>query len=374
VERWSSRRRLLATMRGEAADRVPVVIRGVNPYARHMNWRGEAHPSYAPMVELVRTRCDVEHLLSIGGGFCLNGAEMASEKQVREHHGWRESHTRIETPLGPLEAITREGIDSYSHATIEHWITSEGDVDRFLSLPYEPAEPPGEAFRAAEETVGDRGYTLPYLDGPVGWVHGLLGSELVAIWSVEAPERLHRLLEVMQERCLAYIRSFLSTSQAAILGLQGQESVTPPLLSPARFDELVVRYEEPLFQEVHRHGALAYVHCHGYLNAVLGRFADMGVDVLHPIEAPPMGDVTLAEAKRRVGARICLAGNIQIGDVMALERHEIVEAVQQALCDGKPGGRFILTLTATPFERVLSPRTLENLEALVDTALELGAW
>ena len=86
-----------------------------------------------------------------------------------------------------------------------------------------------------------------------------------------------------------------------------------------------------------------------------------------------MGDVTLAEAKRRVGARICLAGNIQIGDVMALERHEMVEAVQQTLRDGKPGGRFILTLTATPFERVLSPRTLENLKALVDTALEIGS-
>jgi len=322
----------------------------------------------------VRQRCDVEHLCSISRGYFLNGVDLEVERSTRVHGNWRETRVRLMTPLGPLESVTQEGIGSYSHATIKHWITSEADVERFLSLPYEPAAPDLAPYRVDEETLGEGGYTLPYLDGPVGWVHGLTGSELLAIWSIEAPSLLHALLETMQERCRQYLRAFLAAGRVPVVGLQGQEAVTPPLLSPARFDDLVVPYEAPLVEEIHRLGAMVYVHCHGYLAAVLERFAAMGVDVLHPVEAPPMGDVTLAEAKRRVGGRICLAGNVQIGDIMTRERAEVAALVAQAIRVGKPGGRFILTLTATPFERVLSPRTLDNLTALVEVAHELGGY
>ena len=368
------RQRLMAAMRGDSLDRVPIVIRGINPYAREMNWRGEADPSYRPLLELVRERCEVEHLCSISRGYFLNGADLEVERSTQVHGHWRETCVRVTTPRGPLESVAREGIGSYSHATVKHWITSETDVERFLSLPYEPAAPDLAPYRAAEETLGECGYTLPYLDGPVGWVHALTGSELLAIWSIEAPSLLHALLEAMQERCRQYLHAFLAAGRVPIVGLQGQEAVTPPLLSPARFDDLVVQYEAPLVEQIHRFGAMVYVHCHGYLGAVLERFAAMGVDVLHPVEAPPMGDVTLAEAKRRVGHSICLAGNVQIGDIMTRSRSEVAADVAQAMREGKPGGRFILTLTATPFERVLSPRTLDNLTAMVDVAHELGGY
>jgi hypothetical protein len=82
----------------------------------------------------------------------------------------------------------------------------------------------------------------------------------------------------------------------------------------------------------------------------------------------------LAEAKRRVGARVCLAGNIQIGDVMDLERDRIVALTRQAIREAAPSGGFVLTLTATPFERVLSERTRENLLAMIDTALAYGRY
>ncbi len=43
-------------------------------------------------------------------------------------------------------------------------------------------------------------------------------------------------------------------------------------------------------------------------------FADMGVDCLNPIEPPPIGRLTLADAKRRVGERMSLEGGIEVGD------------------------------------------------------------
>jgi hypothetical protein len=365
--------RLLTAFRCEQPDRVPIIVRGVNPYARHMNWRGEADPSYRPLIERVRETCEVEHIMSMGRGFALIGAaQIETKAEVRD--SWRVITRTVETPVGPLTSIHREGTDSYAHAEVKQWITDEVDVERFLSLPYLPVEPDLAPYFEAREQLGEAGYVLAYLDDAIGQVHALLGSELLAIWSMEAPHLICRLLDVMGERCLDFARRLLVGGVAPVLGLQGQEVIVPPLMSPRRFVDLVVRYDRPIVELAHAHGCLLYVHCHGFLNAVLGRFADMGVDILHPIEAPPMGDITLAEAKRRVGGRICLAGNIQIGDVMALERGQIVALTRQAIEDAAPGGGFVLTLTATPFERVLSQRTLDNLLAMIDTALANGSY
>lgn len=372
--------RLLTAFRCGQPDRVPIIVRGVNPYARHMNWRGEADPSYRPLIERVRADCEVEHILSMGRGFALNSAAQV-ETRAEVQGEWRVVTRSVETPRGPLTSIHRDGTDSYAHAEVKQWITDEDDVERFLALPYRPVEPDLAPYFEARDQLGDKGYVLAYLDDAIGHVHALLGSELLAIWSVEAPGLIRRLLDALAERCLDYARRLLEGGVAPVLGFQGQEVVVPPLMSPRRFDDLVVRYDRAIVELAHSHGCLLYVHCHGFLNAVLGRFADMGVDILHPIEAPPMGDITLAEAKRRVGGsggpagrRICLSGNIQIGDVMDLERAQIVDLTRRAIEEGAAGGGFVLTLTATPFERVLSQHTLDNLLAMIDTALTYGRY
>jgi hypothetical protein len=365
--------RLLTAFRCGQPDRVPVIVRGVNPYSRHMNWRGEADSSYRPLIERVREACEVEHILSMGRGFALNGAAQV-QTRVQIQGEWRVTTRSVETPLGTLTSIHRDGADSYAHAEVKQWITDEADVESFLSLPYVPVEPDLDSYFEARKQLGEAGYVLAYLDDAIGHAHALLGSELLAIWSVEAPHLIRGLLDVMGQRCLDFARRLLEGGVAPVLGLQGQEVVVPPLMSPRRFDELVVCYDRPIVELAHAHGCLLYVHCHGFLNGVLDRFSDMGVDILHPIEAPPMGDISLAEAKRRVGDRVCLAGNIQIGDVMDLEREQIVAQTRQAIQDAAPGGGFVLTLTATPFERVLSRKTLNNLLAMIDTALAYGRY
>ncbi len=58
---------------------------------------------------------------------------------------------------------------------------------------------------------------------------------------------------------------------------------------------------------------------------------------------------------------------------MLCSRDEVVRLTRAALEQGCRGG-FVLTLTATPFERVLAPRTLDNLLAMVETALIEGRY
>ncbi len=62
------------------------------------------------------------------------------------------------------------------------------------------------------------------------------------------------------------------------------------------------------------------------MDLVLERFADEGIDCLNPMEPPPMGNVTMAEARRRLGDRMTLEGGIEVGD-MELKSPAQVEAM-----------------------------------------------
>jgi len=93
--------------------------------------------------------------------------------------------------------------------------------------------------------------------------------------------------------------------------------------------------------------------------------------VLHPLEPPLMGDVDLADAKRRVGGELCLEGNIQIGELYAAPTDQVVTLVEDAIAAGKPGGGFILCPTASPHTPTLSHLTVNNYLAMIKTAARL---
>jgi len=72
--------------------------------------------------------------------------------------------------------------------------------------------------------------------------------------------------------------------------------------SPVAFDALVAPFDGPLIDLIHRFGGKVIVHHHGNINAILERIADLGADAIQPIEEPPVGDCTMADAKRRIGS------------------------------------------------------------------------
>ena len=86
-----------------------------------------------------------------------------------------------------------------------------------------------------------------------------------------------------------------------------------------------------------------------------------------------MGDLALAEVKRRVGSRMCLIGTAQIGDLISGEPADVATRVQEALRDGAPGGGFILSTTASPYEEELSGNALANYRLFVKTGRQESA-
>ena len=88
-----------------------------------------------------------------------------------------------------------------------------------------------------------------------------------------------------------------------------------------------------------------------------------------------MGDVTLAEAKQRVGRDLTIVGNIQHHDVETMPTSQFRRLVEETVRTGSEGARFILSPTATPFGWPTMPGLArDNWLAMLEVALEVGGY
>ena len=98
----------------------------------------------------------------------------------------------------------------------------------------------------------------------------------------------------------------------------------------------------------------------------------MGVDVLHPLEPPPMGDITAAEAKELAGDQLCIEGNIQIGDMYDCTPQQIREQTEALIAAAFADRRnLIVSPSASPYIGCAGEQCFAQYKAMIDTVL---AW
>ena len=184
------------------------------------------------------------------------------------------------------------------------------------------------------------------------------------------------LLKELTQQCLERIMSALDVllpkegeKGVEHVWMGGCEWLTPPMGSPRLYEELVQEFERPVVERIHAGGAVCHVHCHGNVRSTLESVIERGADYFEPVEPPPDGDITFAEAKRLAGGRITLGGNIE---ARVLE-NEDADTVERAVREAFEGGRhrMVLSNTAGPIS-ALTPKTLANYSRLVDVWEELS--
>ena len=158
------------------------------------------------------------------------------------------------------------------------------------------------------------------------------------------------------------------------------EMLLPPWMGRRLFDEFVLQYDKEVYRAIRENGGKLRAHCHGNCMEYLEAFYEMGLDAIEPLEQPPMGDVDLAEAKRKVGDRMMLCGNVPSERFVEADPQEVASMVRKAIYAMAPGGGFTLRTSGGAAGTQIITReehwkkAIRNCEVYVETALECGQY
>jgi len=121
-----------------------------------------------------------------------------------------------------------------------------------------------------------------------------------------------------------------------------------PFLSPKMFAEFVTPYLQRLIEGHRKNGAYVIKHTDGNIMPVLDQLVSCRPHALHSID--PQAKVSLAEVKKLVGDKVCLAGNVNCGLLQTGTDDEVRSDIMRSLRDGMPGGGYIYCTSNVAFK------------------------
>jgi uroporphyrinogen decarboxylase len=369
LRRMTSRERLLAALRRRRVDRLPVTLYEFHPFGGC--WAAD-EPSYRPLLDAQSRLGDAFVFAPVEASLFgdPNAVHSSAERAAGGGAGDERSVRTLETPRGTLTSVTRRDPGIVTTWTLKHFIETREDIDRFLSLPYEFPPPDIAALRELEAAVGERGVLVFSIGDPVGNVVGLCNFDFIVEIAAFDPG----IMNAMLDRASRYLTDLTDALGAAFhdtcFRFWGPEFCGAPLMDPrTHFRGLVVDRVAPLVEKTHATGNLALLHCHGRLDAILEMIAETGCDALEPLEVLPVraADVTMAEVRRRIGDRMCLAGGMQAVDLDTGTPDLVASRVRRIAEEAGTTGLIILP-TSTPLQVPLPPAIVVNYEAMFEAA------
>lgn len=257
----------------------------------------------------------------------------------------------LHTPAGDLESTKFEYLNGMQSINKTYFIKTKEDGEKFLSLSNPVLGGDVSSFFMLDNEMGDRGIIDVKLgQNPAGSIAHLMGSETFAMMSITDREIIHELCQRQMNIKMNCVKFLLESNVEPYFSMEGEEMIVPPLHGPDDFYDFNVKYDKPIIDLIHNSGGKVHIHCHGSVKKVLKGFIDMGVDVLHPFEAPPMGDIKPSEAKNMIRGKICYEGNIQIDamyDHTPEQIREETEILIKEVFDDHKG--LIVCPTASPY-------------------------
>jgi uroporphyrinogen decarboxylase len=219
-----------------------------------------------------------------------------------------------------------------------------------------------EAVKRVVQEVGDEVPVTAALTGPFTNASFLIGAVTLSRLVLKDPAAVHALCKLSLESALAYAE--------AVFAAGGTPSLTDAMssstvISPKQFEEFSYPYLKRLVDFIHSKGRPATLHICGKTSPIWNRMADTGADCLS-ID----NDADLLDARRRIGDRVRLMGNVHPSAIMLQGTPESIrEAVYQcvAAAGDNPGGFVVASGCSLPTETPFG-----NIDAMLDAVREIG--
>lgn len=346
----TSRERVLCAIELGTPDRVPVTP-----------WGFGRIPEDSELGRRLLYECDPFISAGVAGGDWFLGTAVKTRTEERDG----KSYNVIEAPGRDL--YSRWQRTEITSAQMEFYCKTADDVEALLALPYEPPRIDTSGFLARKDEVGEEGLVGAGLTNPGGIPARYLSPEDYSLLWMDNREVFVELCEVAAERCYHWVEECCRQGVDCFRIIGGEFASTQ--LGPEGFRETMLRFDRPMVEIMHEHGALAHYHNHGPMGRFLEMIAEIGVDSLDPLEGPPWGDTTLAECKQRIGDRVCLLGNLDDMEVIEKVDGETIEQLAAECIEAAGPGGYLLGGTTSG---TYTERAAENFLRMVDVSKRMA--
>lgn len=171
----------------------------------------------------------------------------------------------------------------------------------------------------------------------------LLGYDSALLALIDDPVKTKVCLEALVRGTVALGRGQAAHGVEAVL--ISSAFAGAGFISPKHYAEFVLPYEKMVIKGIKAAWDLPiYTHTCGRIGDRLELIAATGTDGIDTLDPPPLGDVDLGDAKRRIGGRLFIKGNIDPVHVILRGTPESVySAARHCLEIAAPGGGYILS-------------------------------
>ena len=185
------------------------------------------------------------------------------------------------------------------------------------------------------------------------------GKEQAMVDFYDRPDFVSAVMDMQAEAVIQRAEKLLTTGIDVFY--IGDPAASASLISPKHFEKFCLPAYQKFCHHFRDEDILIYIHICGNSDPILEMMADTGAHVVEPLD--PLGGVSVADAKRRIGDRVALMGGV---NTLTLAHGTPEEVRAEAIQKCQEGGPYGYVLAAGD---MVPPETpLENLQAMVDVA------
>ncbi|MDP6779014.1 MAG: uroporphyrinogen decarboxylase family protein, partial [Candidatus Latescibacteria bacterium] len=221
-----------------------------------------------------------------------------------------------------------------------------------------------ELFELARARVPQRFVASSVLGFTLNTYISLRGREQAMMDLIDRPDFVAAVIDVQVETAIRLAERLLPTGIDSFY--IGDPSSSSGLISPQHFETFCLPAFQTFCNHFASHDVLIYIHVCGNSEPILEMLADSGAHTVEPLD--PLGGVSVADAKRRIGDRVALMGGL---DTLTLANGTPEEVRDEAIRKCREGGPHGYVLAAG--DMVPPATSLENLRAMVQVAKD-GIW
>jgi len=350
----TSRERMLKAMNKEHPDRVPLMCQFSIGFM-NQQLKGK---DISPMDLWLDAEKYAEALLLLRDKFRFDGILVSVHGHSKD---WRTNILRLEKQKVMEVAVFQDRTEYYPDNDLPYADflqprqrdISEVTLDDIPGeLDYIPASKncyafidkndPYQVLDILEKKVKNKFSVHGEITSPFDYLLDLVGYENALVALITEPVKCKKILQKFTEGilkmsdglCAKFIDAVKISSPFTGMGF----------ISPEFYREFELPYITQLTNFIKAKGKFVYLHTCGHINDRLEMMQESGIDGLECLDPPPIGNVELEDAFKRIGREMFIKGNIDSVNTLLNGSDEIIiKDVQERLSTGKRYPGFILS-------------------------------